>query len=63
PSGPQICTQEPTQSPASRPGFCIFSALNLQCLAFTCQKNGQIADYPHQFIAISEPYLLHLKPF
>ncbi|MGI3153064.1 hypothetical protein ACRU3U_20165, partial [Aeromonas veronii] len=37
PSDPHICTSEPTQSPASRPGFGIFSALNHQYLAFPCQ--------------------------
>ncbi|WP_421349031.1 hypothetical protein, partial [Aeromonas veronii] len=34
PTDPDGCTPEPTQSPASRPGFCIFSALNHQYLAF-----------------------------
>ncbi|MFM5876799.1 hypothetical protein ACET5X_15590, partial [Aeromonas veronii] len=37
PSDPHICTSEPTQSPASRPGFGVFSVLNRQCLAFSCQ--------------------------
>ncbi|MGL6408259.1 hypothetical protein ACSZM7_20365, partial [Aeromonas veronii] len=37
PSDPHICTQEPTQSPASRPGFDVFSVLNSQRLVFTCQ--------------------------
>ncbi|HHQ4542330.1 TPA: hypothetical protein ACSP10_003122, partial [Aeromonas veronii] len=58
PSGPHICTPESTQSPLSRPRVGVFSVLNRQCLAFTCRKNGQIADYSRHFLAISEPYQL-----
>ncbi|WP_222116511.1 hypothetical protein, partial [Aeromonas veronii] len=55
--------QNEYKSPASRPGFCIFSALYRQCQAFTCRKNGQIADYFHHFRAISEPYQFHSQQF
>ncbi|WP_429047744.1 hypothetical protein, partial [Aeromonas veronii] len=32
--------QNEYKSPASRPGFCIFSVLNHQYLAFPCQVRG-----------------------
>ncbi|WP_309508337.1 hypothetical protein, partial [Aeromonas veronii] len=51
------------KSPVSRLGFGIFSVLNSQWLAFTCRKDGQIADYSHHFLAISEPYPFHSQQF
>lgn len=41
PSGTQICTQERTQSPVVRLGFCIFSVLNQPMAGFYLSKGSQ----------------------
>ncbi|WP_421337365.1 hypothetical protein, partial [Aeromonas veronii] len=59
----QICTPEQIPKLGLTTGLCVFSVLNSQWLAFTCRKDGQIADYSHHLLAISESYQFHLQLF
>ncbi|WP_421319354.1 hypothetical protein, partial [Aeromonas veronii] len=63
PTDPDGCTPESTKSPASRPGFCIFSALNHQYLAFPCQVRVPDSRLFPPFLSISALNQLHLQPF